>query len=74
MLKFPKGFTDPCLKCFRIPLNILNLLEYLYRIYGKKILQVYITYKVPLLLSDRTNPNLIPARSEGEGKHNYVVN
>lgn len=38
------------------------------------MLQVYIIYKVPLLLYGRINPNLMPARIEKEGKHNYVVN
>lgn len=57
-----------------MPLNTLNILQYLQMIYGRKILQVYIIHKVPALLSDRINPNLMPARSEGEGKHGYAVN
>lgn len=43
-------------------------------IYGRKILQVYTIHKVPTLLSDRINPNLMPARTEGKGKHGYAVN
>lgn len=40
----------------------------------KNILQVSIIHTVPVLLSDGINPNLMPARSEGEGTHNYAVN
>lgn len=48
-----------------MPLNILNILQYLQRIYGRKVLQVYIIHKVPALLSDRINPNLMPAGVRG---------
>ena len=69
-----KLYRHLTLNCFRNVLNILNLLQHLWKIEGKEILQVQIIYKVPLLLSVRINPNLMPASTEGEGKYNYMEN